>query len=77
MTNHSGFYGFSIASIYPDMGNQVSQTLETVPDPEEQEELTAQEPTTKVKAPVSKSSKVSFWAVLIILVAGVFVFAKS
>lgn len=35
--NYSGFSGYSIANLYPNMGNKVTQNMETTPEPEEQQ----------------------------------------
>lgn len=74
MKNSSGFYGYSLASVYPDMGDQVTQTLATVPDVEEQEALSGQEPEKRVSPAVANKSRSQVWMVLIALVAIVFIF---
>lgn len=38
-TNDSGFHGYAASSLYPGMFSGVTQTLETVPEPAEQEAL--------------------------------------
>lgn len=61
--NHSGFVGYPAASIYPDMGDRVSQTMATAVDPEEQSSLSAQEPDRLVTTPVSSKTKSQTWMV--------------
>lgn len=38
--NYSGFSGYGISSVYPNMGNGVNQNLETAPEPDEQQTYT-------------------------------------
>lgn len=37
MNNWSGFGGYNVSNVYPNMGSGVNQTMETNPEPEEQE----------------------------------------
>lgn len=75
MRNYSGFSGYPIASLYPDMGSMVTQTLQTVPDPEEQVSLSAQEPDKKVTPAVSSKSRNQVWIAIAILVGLVVAFS--
>lgn len=74
MKNQSGFYGYSLASVYPDMGDGVTQTLASVPDAEEQSALSAQEPEKQIATPVNGKTKSQTWIVFAALALLVVVF---
>lgn len=74
MKNSSGFYGYSVATVYPNMGDMMSQTMVTAVDPEEQEALSGIEPEKKVSSPVQAKTKNQVWMVLIGLIAFLFLF---
>lgn len=75
--NYSGFGGYPIASIYPDMGDMMSQTMATIPDPDEQQALSGQEPNKTVKPAVSAKSRGQLWIALAVMVGLIFAFSKS
>lgn len=74
MKNHSGFYGYSLASVYPNMGDGVSQTQATIPDPEEIEALSGQEPEKRVSPAVHSKTKGQIWMVLAALIVLLLIF---
>lgn len=76
-SNYSGFGGYPIASLYPDMGDMMNQTMATIPDPDEQESLSGQEPNSKVKPAVNPKSRTQLWIALAVIVGLVFAFSKG
>lgn len=63
MRNSSGFYGYSVAAVYPNMGDMMGNTMATVPDPEEIEALSGIEPEKKVTPAVEPGKKTNLWLV--------------
>lgn len=77
MQNNSGFHGYNVASLYPDMGNQFSDTMSTIPDPAEIEALSGMEPEKIVRPATNPAQKQGVWILLAVMVAFIFIFAKS
>lgn len=74
MQNTSGFHGYPMSSLYPEMGNGITQTMATVTDPEEQESLSGQETNYQVKPAVDDNKKSGIWWTVVVLVVLVFIF---
>lgn len=77
MKNSSGFHGYNAASLYPDMGDRVTDTMTTITDPEEQEKLSGIEPDKIVKPATNPDHKKGVWLALAVMVAFIFLFAKG
>lgn len=77
MQNSSGFTGYSIASVYPDLGNRMSDTMTTIVDPDEQERMSAIEPEKTISPAVNPQQKNQIWWMLLVVAGFILLFAKA
>lgn len=74
--NTAGFYGYSIASVYPNMGNGVTQTQETTPESDDQQVYT-QVDGPAAQPGVDKGTKMNMFILLAGMIGIIVLFSKQ
>lgn len=72
--NYSGFGGYNIASVYPNMGSGVNQNMETTPEPGDQQVLTQSQD--QALPAVDPKKKTNMLVVIGIIVGAILIFGK-